>query len=122
MVVVMPRVTPTIPIASLSGGDPELSISNEDWKRIELAYGHDVPTTAREQIYNATMTFLFFVEGEQAARPVFEARKRIERLEKAASAFQRAIFDRNPQDVGRDSGVYADHLVGRYFNDERIGG
>jgi hypothetical protein len=122
MVVVMPQVTPTIPIASVRGGDPELSISNEDWKSIEFAYGHDVPTTAREQIYDATLRFLFFVEGEQAARPVSEARKRIERLKKAASVFQKAVFDYNPQDIGRDSRVYADHLVGRYFDDERIEG
>jgi hypothetical protein len=122
MALVMPQVTPTIPIASLSGGDPELSISNKDWKRIELAYGHDVPATARKQIYNATLTFLFFVEGEQAARPVSEARKRIERLKKAASVFEKAVFDHNPQDVGRDSRVYADHMVGRYFDDQRIAG
>jgi hypothetical protein len=118
--VVMPQVTPTIPIASLSGGDPELSISNKDWKRIELAYGHDVPATAREQIYNATLMFLFFVEGEQAARPVSEARKRIERLKKAASVFQKEFHDK-PQNIGSDSRIYADYLVDRYLNDLPIG-
>jgi len=118
----MARVAPTIPIATLTGGDPKLSISNEDWQRIECAYGHAVPTTAREQIQGATLTFLFFVEGEQAARPVSEARDRVERLNKAALVFQKAVFDSNPQDISRDSRVYADHLVGRYFDDERIGG
>src|SRR5262249_33996257 len=43
-------------------------------------------------------------------------------LKKAASVFQKAVFDRNPQDMGRVSGVYADHLVGRYFDDKRIAG
>jgi hypothetical protein len=38
--------------------------------------------------------------------------------------FQKAIFDYNPnpQDVGRDSRVYADHLVNRYFDNGRIVG
>ena len=117
----MPRVTPTIPIATLSGGDPELSISNEDWKRIELAYGYAVPMAAREAIRAATLTFLFFVKGEQVARPISEPRDRIQQLKEAAKAFQEAVFD-NPQDSRRDSRIYADHLVKRYFDDARIAG
>jgi hypothetical protein len=77
----------------LNGGDPELSISDNDWKRIELAYGHPVPRNAREQIHGATLTFLFFVQGEQAARPVSEARTRVLQINKAAAAFQKAVFD-----------------------------
>jgi hypothetical protein len=117
--VVMARFAPTIPVATLSSGDPELSISNDDWKRIELAYGHAVPLTAREQICAATLTFLFFVEGEQVARPISEARDRILQLKEAATAFQEAVFD-NPQNSRRDARIYADHLVKRYFDDPRI--
>jgi hypothetical protein len=119
MAVVMARFAPTIPIATLSGGDPEVSISSHDWKRIELAYGHAVPRTAREQIRGATVTFLFFVEAEQVARPISEARDRILQLKEAAAAFQKAVFD-NPQDSGWDSRVYADHLVKRYFVDAHM--
>jgi hypothetical protein len=117
----MARFAPTIPIATLSGGDPEFSISNDDWRRIELAYGHAVPRTAREQIHGATHTFLLFVEVEQAARPISEARDRLLQLKKAAAVFQTVVFD-NPQDSGWDSRVYADRLVKRYFDDARIAG
>jgi hypothetical protein len=119
--VVMTRFVPTIPIATLSGGDPEFSISNDDWRRIELAYGHAVPMAAREQIRAATLTFLLFVEGEQTARPISEARNRILQLKEAATAFQEVVFD-YPQDSGWDSRVYADHLIKRYFDDARIAG
>jgi hypothetical protein len=119
MAVVMARFAPTIPIATLSGGDPELSISNDDWRRIELAYEHAVPMTAREEIRGATVTFLFFVEAEQVARPNSEAKDRILQLKEAAGAFQEAVFD-NPQDRRWDSRVYADHLIKRYFDDARI--
>jgi hypothetical protein len=117
----MARFAPTIPIATLSGGEPELSISNDDWRRIELAYGHAVPMAAREAIRAATLTFLLFVEGEQTARPISEARDRILQLKEAATALQEAVFD-NPQDSGWDSRVYADRLVKRYFDDARIAG
>jgi hypothetical protein len=117
----MACIAPTIPIATLSRGDPKLSISNDDWRRIELAYGHAVPMTAREQIRGQTLTFLFFVEGEQVARPISEAKDRILQLKEAAKAFQETAFD-NPQDSGRDARVYADHLVKRYFDDARIAG
>jgi len=115
----MARFASTIPIATLKGGDPELSISNDDWSRIELAYGHAVPTTARDAIRAATFTFLLFVEVEQAARPISEARDRILQIKEGATAFQKAAFD-NPQDSGWDSRVYADRLVNRYFDDARI--
>jgi hypothetical protein len=114
----MARFAPTIPMASLSGGDPELSISNEHWKKIESAYGYAVPKIAREQVFEATWNFLFFAEAEQVARPLSEARRRIERIKKAASAFETAIFD--PQNIARDSKTYADHLVTRYLDDTRI--
>jgi hypothetical protein len=119
--VVMTRFVPTIPIATLSGGDPQFSISNDDWSRIERAYGHDVPRTAREQIHRATHTFLLFVEGERAARPISEARDRLLQLKGAAAVFQTVVFD-NPQDSGWDSRVYADRLVKQYFDDTRIAG
>ena len=117
----MARFAPRIPIATLSGGDPELSISNDDWSRIEPAYGHAVPITAREEIRAATRRFLLFVEAEQAARPISEARDRILQFIQAAAAFQEAVFD-NPQDSGWDSRVYAERLVKRYFDDTRIAG
>jgi hypothetical protein len=117
----MARSAPTIPITTLTGGDPELSISTRDWKRIESAYGRAVPTTAREEICAATFRHLLFVEGEQAASPVSQARKRIEQINKAAAKFQKVVFD-NPQDSRRDSRIYADELIKRHFNNPRLRG
>src|SRR5215468_8280233 len=98
----MARFAPTIPITSISSRDPELSISKNDWRRIELAYGHAVAPTARKQIREATLTFLLLAGGEQVARPISEARDRIVKIKAAAMAVHKAIFD-NPQDNRRDS-------------------
>jgi hypothetical protein len=96
----MPKVKRTIPIATVSGRDAELSISTDDWKRIESSYGQDVPEIARKEIHGATLGFLLFVAFEPARRPVSESRDRISRLKEVAGAFQKAVFD-NPTTRGR---------------------
>jgi hypothetical protein len=73
--VVMARFTPTIPIATLSRADPKFSVSTDDWQRIEAAYGFELSTEVREQIHRATLKFLLFIEAEQTARPMVEARE-----------------------------------------------
>jgi hypothetical protein len=100
----------------LSSGDLKLSISNDDWQRIESAYGHAVPTNARERIHGAMLEFLRFVEAEHFAHPVSEARKRVERVKKAATEFKTAIFE---QDIGLDARTYANHLIKLHFKDAR---
>ena len=113
----MARSTPTIPISTLPSRDPKFSISNNDWQRIESAYGPAVPTDARKQIQRVMLQFLQFVEAEQRARPVSEARKRVERVKKAATEFKTAMFE---QDIGRDARTYANSLIRLYFNDARV--
>jgi hypothetical protein len=115
----MPKVKRTIPIATVSGRDAELSISTDDWKRIESSYGQDVPEIARKEIHGATLGFLLFVAFEPARRPVSESRDRISRLKEVAGAFQKAVFD-NPHDEGKVSRTYADHLVRAHFEDTRF--
>ena len=115
----MVRLTPKIPIATISGGDPGLSISKDDWQRIETAYENSVPLDAREQIHQATLTFLSFTEGEKAALPVSKAKERVIQLKKVAVEFQKAIVE-NPQDAGWDARNYADHLIRGNFQDAQL--
>src|SRR5271170_6598892 len=113
----MARSTPTIPISTIPSVDPKFSISNEDWQRIESAYGHAVPPDAREQIHGVMFQFLQFDEAEQRARPVSETQKRVERIKKAAAEFQKAVFE---QEIGRDARIYANSLIKRHLKDARI--
>jgi hypothetical protein len=93
MAVVMSRYAPRIPVATLSGGDPELVITDTNWKRIEKAYGHSLSPRARSQINGATYIFLAFSDFEQSAQPAAVVRKRIKRIEGAASKLQSAILE-----------------------------
>jgi hypothetical protein len=115
----MARVAPTIPSATIKGGDPELTISDDSWRRIEDAYGSELTADVREQIRDATLSFLRFVEAEQAAQAVSISRARVAQVKKAAAEFQEAVFE-NPQDSTWDARNYADRLIKRCFHDARI--
>jgi hypothetical protein len=107
----MARVAPKIPIAiGRNCSDPQLAILNADWQRIEKAYGRKLSDELRKQIYGATLTFLFVVEGEQSAQKASVARARIERVKKAAAEFDKVIFE-IPKDGACDAHNYANALI-----------
>jgi hypothetical protein len=114
--VVMAQVTPKIPIASVRGGDPKLTITDKDWRRIQVAYGSELSPDLRKEIYEATIAFLQFVPFEQAAQPVSIARQKVKRVRKAATALQKAILEHPQSDAG-DATLYANGLINRYFDD-----
>jgi hypothetical protein len=102
MAVVVARVTPRIPIARRSGRDPDLSISEVCWERIENGYGHKLPPEVRDRISGATYRLVFFAETEQRGAPVSAVRERIESIKTAAEGFR---------DVQSPAARYADHLI-----------
>lgn len=110
----MARVAPKIPFALLSGGDPQLNISDDDWRRIEDVYGSKLSTEVREQIYTATITFLLFVEGEQTAQSVSAAQARVDNIKKAAKRLYGVICESGQagEQFARD---YANYLVEQHF-------
>jgi hypothetical protein len=110
------RRTPTIPIATVSGGNPEPSIADTDWQRIETAYGLKLLPGVRKQLYQATCAMLWFVPPEQIAQPVSASRRRVERIKKAAAEFKDAVFENSPDAYG----YYENHLFNRRFNDQRV--
>jgi hypothetical protein len=117
--VIMAQVTPKIPIASVRGGDPKLTITDKDWQRIQVAYGSELSPDLRKEIYEATIRFLQFVPFEQAAQPVLIARQKIKRVFKAATDLQKAILEHPQSDAG-DATLYANRLINRYFDDGSI--
>jgi hypothetical protein len=121
MAVVMPRYTPRLPFALIRSDEPELAITDANWKHIENAYGHELSPDLKEQIYTATWQLLAFSGFEKSAQPVAVARKRIKKIEKAATQLQNAILD-IPEGVGPDAAGYADHLISGNLGDTRING
>lgn len=113
----MARITPTIPIATVNGDDPELSIADADWHRVETAYGRKLLPDVRKEVYEETRKMLWFAKFEQTAQPVSPSRRRVERIKKAAHEFHMAIFEDFPN---AKSKYYSNHLVNRSLSDARI--
>jgi hypothetical protein len=63
------------------------------------------------------LQFLRFVEAEQSARPVSEARERVERVKRAAAEFQKAVFE---QEIELNVRTYANGLIKLHLKDARI--
>jgi hypothetical protein len=106
------RVTPTIPVATPDAGIPIISFTNDEWQKIEAAYGHSVPVSAREQIQSVTCKLVLSAEVERVARPVRESEERLAHIKRATIELCDALF-KNPQDEGWDSRVYAYRLLER---------
>jgi len=87
----MARSVRTLPLASVSGGNPEFSPTNEQWKQIERAYGHALSDNVRQDIVAATINFLLFEPFERAAEPVSLARERVLTVQKAAKCAHDAL-------------------------------
>ena len=111
----MAQFTPTIPIASVSGGDPKLTITGQHWQRIQDTYGNELSPDLRKEIYEATISFLRFVPTERAAQPILFARTKITQIIKTAQALQKAIF-KYPQSDAGDATLHANHLINRCFD------
>jgi hypothetical protein len=110
----MARSVRTLPIAS-AAGDPNFSIADDDWRKIEKAYGHILSPTVRRKILKVTFEFVYFEVFERTAAPVSGSIDRIKSIDNALK--EPFLTLHAPSDVTK---VYADHVVKRHFNDPRL--
>jgi len=81
----MGRAKPRFPDHSLA--PTKLEISAGDWKRIEKAYGHPLPSSLRRRIVDATEVLKFKAIFARNQR-IVDVEKRIRRIQKGAKALQ----------------------------------
>ncbi len=113
----MVRLTPKIP-AAVSPMPPEVVINDEDWRRIEVNYGHHLSPLVKRDIHAVTVSLVQVATLELFAEPASTARTRIKTVQKTASSFVRKIAN-HPKSYAR---LYADMLVEMEFSDKRIVG
>jgi hypothetical protein len=113
----MPRVARRLPIAS-SGGEPKINFSDADWRRIERAYGHKLPSKLHQEFLEITTQFVYFEVFERTAEPLSWATDRIQRVKKSAGHFYKALVE--DAHHGSDACVYANHLIKRNFHEPRV--
>jgi len=107
------RRSPTIPFSSHDGADPDLTIIETNWARIEGAYGEPLPADARRRILEETRAFLLFEPAERTAEPRRNAAKWIKDRKKIAEELWRAVI-LSPRGAS-DADTFAQHLVIKNF-------
>jgi hypothetical protein len=78
-----------------SATPPELKISAGEWRRIEKAYGHALPSTLRQGIIEATK-ILKYTAIFTADRRIADVEERIKRIQKGAKALYGAFRGGQP--------------------------
>jgi hypothetical protein len=98
------------------GGEPDLTIASSDWSRIETAYGKQLSTAIRAEIYAATKEFLYWASLERNAGPMADAEQQIKSISAAASGLWQHL-NASPKSFHPDAAFVARHLVSKNFND-----
>src|SRR5262245_48094065 len=112
--VVMPRGTPKISLATAPGPKPKASIKTADWKRIEKAYGKKLPKPARRAVLKASDRYLSLAMFEPAAEPVRDTAKRLQEIGRCAPKLMDAL---SKCGVAFAAAVQATRLIERHLKD-----
>lgn len=109
----MPRRSPTVPISSGDGADPDVTAIEANWPRIEKAYGKALLADVRSELLKATKTFLKFELPERTAEPRKNTVKWIKDYKKVAEELLRAMLP-SPRGAS-DANRFAQLLVIKNF-------
>jgi Ca2+-binding RTX toxin-like protein len=104
----MGKRVPKLPVASAER--IKVTISEDDWKRIEKAYGLKLSPEARRDIHEKTQDFVDHAGFAQNAEPASDARDRISAIAKAADSLRSTL---NGGD--HDADVYARTLIKKHL-------
>jgi len=121
----MPKRRPTIPISHGDADDiPTIAFTDEKWQAIEYEYGRQLNAEVRQQITTVTTQYLKHRGFERAAAPKEMARKRIERIRRAAGDLESVMLNREAFSASSDelsrqqrqsAHSYADRLIARHL-------
>jgi hypothetical protein len=104
----MGKRVPKLPVASAER--IKVTISEDDWKRIETAYGLKLSPEARRDIHEKTQDFVDRRGFEQNAEPASAARDRISTIARAADSLRSALNDGD-----HDADVHARTLIKKHL-------
>jgi hypothetical protein len=107
----MPRRRRTIPTVSGEGPDPNVELSEQNWRKIEHALGAEISREVRTQLIDSTTRFLFWANYEKIGDPVSKTKTRISTVAKKAKELlqlQAAIGNTN-------ANLYAQMLIDRHL-------
>jgi len=91
----MPKRRSTIPIAHADPDDvPTIAFTDEKWQAIECEYGRKLNDDVRQQVTTVTKQYIKDCIFDRTAAPKEMARKRIQRIRRAAGDLEKEMLDR----------------------------
>jgi hypothetical protein len=103
-----------LPFSMGSEGDPEFMPQSTDWQRIEAAYGHPLTTEDRMAIVALVEDYFRWQPGEARAPFADDARRYLDRLEKAARKFWLLTFEAE-EGAQTDAARYVQSYIGPHL-------
>ena len=111
----MGRPSRKLPISGAVGSSPELSLSDPDWKQVEIAYGQALPAAVRQSIVDTTNKYLEWEIFERNASALKPAVDRVEAIKTASDNLRTKLSS-----AGGVGGAFAQSLIKEHFHSDHL--
>ncbi len=106
----MGRPSRKLPISRVVGSSPEFSLTDGNWKKVEVAYGRALSDTIRQSIVETTNKFLASEVFERNAKPLTPALDLVESIKAASNNLRKEVST-----AGGDAGAFAQSVIKEHF-------
>lgn len=107
----MGRPSRKLPISGAVGSSPEFSLSDPDWKQVEIAYGQALPAAVRQSIVDTTNKYLEWEVFERNASALTPAVDLVESIKAASNNLRKKLSK-----TGGDAGAFAQSVIKEHFH------
>jgi hypothetical protein len=93
------------------GSSPQFSLTDQGWKKIEIAYGEALPTAVRQSIVDTTNKYLEWEVFERNASSLKPAVDLVESIKAASNNLRKELSK-----TGGDAGAFAQSVIKEHFH------
>jgi hypothetical protein len=107
----MGRPTRKLPISRAVGSFPKFSLTDRDWKKVEIAYGQTLPAAVRLSIVDATNKYLEWEVFERNAGALGPAIDLLKSIKAASNNLRKKLST-----TGGDAGAFGQSVIKEHFH------
>ncbi|MDR6304556.1 hypothetical protein GGQ85_002266 [Nitrobacter vulgaris] len=106
----MGRPARKLPLSSAVGNSPQFSLTDQDWAKVEIAYGQTLPTAVRQSIVETTNKFLEWEVFERNACALSPAVDLVKSINVASNSLRQKLSR-----AGGDAGAFGQSVLKEHF-------
>jgi hypothetical protein len=107
----MGRPARKLPLSRAVGNSPEFSLTDQGWKKVEIAYGQALPAAVRQSIVDTTNKYLEWEVFERNASALKPAVDLVESIKVESNNLRKKLSR-----AGGDAGAFAQSLIREHFH------